>query len=126
MKAEAAHRVPLSSPALAVLMRALPARGSTDLIFPDRDGQEMMSENGLRKLLGNRFPGKTVHGFRSTFRDWFDEKTEFPRELGEHSLAHVEGSETERAYSRTDFFDKRREVMDTWGAFVTGSSTQVA
>ncbi|MEP4210193.1 MAG: integrase, partial [Parasphingorhabdus sp.] len=64
--------------------------------------------------------GVTVHGFRSTFRDWASEEANAPREVAEMSLAHRVGSEVERAYARSDLLDKRRELMLRWANFVTG------
>lgn len=61
----------------------------------------------------------TIHGFRSTFRDWCGEETEFPRELAEAALAHVVGDETERAYRRGDALAKRRKLMDAWEVYCT-------
>jgi integrase len=60
----------------------------------------------------------TVHGFRSSFRDWCGECTKFPREIAEHALAHRVGSEVERAYRREDALAKRRELMDQWSAYL--------
>ena len=121
MKGGREHRVPLSPEAMNALKKAkLRGYSLMGLVFPNESGEKEISEDGLRQLLRNRFTGKTVHGFRSTFRDWAAEKTDFPAEIAEHALAHLEGSETVRAYLRTDFFDKRRELMDDWGAFVMG------
>jgi integrase len=61
----------------------------------------------------------TTHGFRSAFRDWVAERTNFPRELAEKALAHVVGSEVERAYQRGDQFEKRRKLMEAWSTFAT-------
>ncbi|GAB4063974.1 hypothetical protein GCM10028812_00320 [Ancylobacter sonchi] len=65
----------------------------------------------------------TVHGFRSSFRDWAGESTGFPRELAEAALAHIVGNEVERAYRRGDALEKRRELMDAWERFVTSTQT---
>ena len=61
-----------------------------------------------------------MHGFRSTFRDWVGEKTNFPTNLAEYALAHKLGNETERAYARGDQLEKRRELMEAWGSYVCG------
>jgi integrase len=61
--------------------------------------------------------GVTVHGFRSSFRDWAGDATHFPRELAEAALAHVAGDETERAYRRGDALERRRELMNAWSTF---------
>ena len=120
MKSGREHRVPLSTAALDVLTRARRERWGfpNDLVFPDRSGREMISQDGLRQLLRRKFEA-TSHGFRSSFRDWAAEKTDFPSDIAEHVLAHLEGSATIRAYRRTDYFDKRRELMQAWTDFVT-------
>ena len=66
----------------------------------------------------------TVHGFRSAFRDWAGERTNFPREIAEAALAHVVGDATERAYRRGDALEKRRALMDAWAAFCEPSTEQ--
>ena len=128
MKNGREHLVPLSTAALDVLRRA--HRESylrwgifpDNLVFPDRSGKEMISQDGLRQLLRRKFE-TTTHGFRTTFRVWAAEKTDFPAEVVEHALAHLEGSATVRAYLRTDYFAKRRELMQAWADFATGSRT---
>ena len=124
MKNGREHRVPLSTEALGVLGRAhresYERRGASpnDLVFPDLSGKKMISQDGLRQLLRRKFD-TTTHGFRTTFRVWAAEKTDFAAEIVEHALAHLEGSVTNRAYLRTDYFDRRRELMQTWANFVT-------
>jgi integrase len=71
----------------------------------------------MLELLRGMRPGLTVHGFRSTFRDWAAESTSFPREIAEASLAHTVGSAVERAYQRGDMFEKRRKLMDAWADY---------
>jgi integrase len=66
--------------------------------------------------------GVTVHGFRSTFRDWAAEAANAPREVAEKSLAHAVGSDVERAYARSDLLEKRRELMEAWSAYVTSET----
>ena len=80
----------------------------------------MISNDGLRQLIVRKYPDATAHGLRSTFRDWVAEKTDFSSELAEHALAHLEGSATVRAYRRGDMFEKRRELMEAWAAYLTG------
>jgi len=72
----------------------------------------------LRRM---KIEGVTVHGFRSTFRDWVAENTNTPREVAEMSLAHNVGSDVERAYARSDLLDRRRALMQQWSGFVSGS-----
>jgi integrase len=73
----------------------------------------------LWRLLSLLEPGVTVHGFRSSFRDWAGETTSHPREVVEHALAHRLGDKAEQAYARGDLFQKRRRLMDEWAAFCT-------
>ena len=115
MKGAREHRVPLSPTAQDVLRQAYAIRGGLPggLIFPAERGGTI-SDDGLRQLLVRRFPGTTAHGLRSTFRDWAAEQTEYPAEIAEHALAHLEGSATVRSYLRTDYFEKRRGLMDAW------------
>ena len=126
MKNGREHRVPLSTAALDVLRRAQMGwpyfLDVTDLVFPDRSGREMISQDGLRQLIRRKYK-ETSHGFRSSFRDWAAEKTDFPAEIVEHALAHLEGSATIRAYRRTTHFAKRRQLMQAWADFVTGGKT---
>jgi integrase len=67
----------------------------------------------------------TVHGFRSAFRDWASERTNFAREICEAALAHIVKDKTEAAYRRGDLFEKRRELMETWAKFVAGTSADI-
>jgi integrase len=125
MKRERSHRVPLVGRALEIL-KSFPAEQRSGWIFPgvgEREGKAM-SEAALEKMLhlmgdwrdkaGQRI---TVHGFRSTFRDWVGERTNFPREAAEVALSHAVGTETERAYQRGDLFEKRRRLMEEWARY---------
>ena len=122
MKSGIQHRVPLSNAGLTVLEQASPLRDDSGLVFPSpvRPGHPM-SDMTLTKVL--RATGlaarATVHGFRSTFRDWAAECTNAPHAVMELSLAHAVGSSVEQAYARSDLIAKRRELMDQWAAFVT-------
>ena len=73
-----------------------------------------MSDSTLSKFLRDLQIQGTPHGMRSSFRDWAAEKTSYPSEIAEHALAHIEGTATERAYRRTDYFDLRRGLMQAW------------
>jgi integrase len=121
MKAKRPHRVPLPDAAIAVLETARAIGDGAGLIFPSPRGGRVMSGDALtavlRRLGLTEVP--TVHGFRSAFRDWCAERTSAPREIAEMCLAHVTGSAVERAYMRTDVFEKRRALMARWAAFVT-------
>ena len=117
MKSGREHRVPLTDAAIAVLKFAASIRHS-DYIFPGRSDAKPLGTSGLQNaLLALNRRDVTAHGFRSTFRDWAAERTSFPPELAELSLAHSVGSDVERAYRRTDLFDKRRRLMEEWAEF---------
>jgi integrase len=115
MKAGRDHRVPLSSPALKILDRMEPLRaGDTSLLFPGRNNKPLSSMAMEMLLRRMKVQGVTVHGFRSSFRDWAAEETPFPREIAEAALAHIVGDSTERAYRRGDALERRRELMQAW------------
>lgn len=118
MKAQVVHEVPLSDAALAVL-EAVRSDGQkpTDVVFPAPRGGALsdMSLSQLLKRMGHK--DITVHGFRSTFRDWAGEKTQFGREEVEMALAHTVASSVERAYRRGRALEKRRELMAEWAKF---------
>ncbi len=116
MKAGKEHRVPLSVAALEVL-RAQPRFEGAELVFPAPRGgllSDMTLVAVMRRMQVNAVP----HGFRSTFRDWCSERTNYPREVAEMALAHTIGDKVEAAYRRGDLFDKRRLMMAEWAAFV--------
>jgi integrase len=119
VKAAREHRVPLTSAALECLG---PRGDDSALIFVSRIGKKANLGHGAMQLLLKELrPGFNVHGFRSSFRDWLAEETDFPRDLGEIALAHAVGSQTERAYARGDQIMKRRELMAAWSAFCEAS-----
>lgn len=127
MKAGRALRVPLSPAALAVLDRVRrPETSPDDLIFPGSKAGKPLSDMALNMLLRDLAPPFTPHGFRSTFRDWAGDCTDFARDVAEVALAHVVGDETERAYRRGDAFEKRRGLMDAWGAYACPLDGQTA
>ena len=118
MKTGREHRVPLSKQALECVTSAgSDLFNGTGLIFPGQNGKQL-SDMALTMLLRRLQLDATVHGMRSTFRDWAAENSDVPREIAEHALAHVEGSAAELAYRRTDFLDKRRGLMQDWADFV--------
>jgi integrase len=119
MKMGREHVVPLTEPALVVL-RAMAVCGTEPdaPVFPNSKGKHlsgMACEMLLRRMGCDDF---TVHGFRSSFRDWAGDKTNFPREVAEAALAHVVGNAVEQAYRRGTAVAKRRELMEAWSAFV--------
>ena len=122
MKARRAHRVPLSPSALEIL-RSIQKTTSGDFVFPGWSQSKPLSIAGpLRVLHDMGRHDLTVHGFRSTFRVWVAETTDFPRELAEAALAHVINDQTEAAYLRTDVLERRRALMNTWGSFAMSFS----
>ena len=117
MKSGRPHRIPLSAPALTLLAR-LPRFEGTDLIFPGRTGDKPLSDMSLTLVMRRMKLTAVPHGFRSTFTDWTAERTACPAEVREMALAHAIGNDTEAAYRRGDLFDKRRQLMSDWAAFV--------
>jgi integrase len=121
MKAGAPHQVPLSDAAEAILQAMKPEKVQpSDIVFPAPRGGSMsdMSLSALLKRM--KRADITVHGFRSTFRDWAGETTQFDREIVEMALAHTVANATERAYRRGRALEKRRELMAAWATFVSG------
>lgn len=117
MKAGKEHRVPLSPRALE-LLESLPRVGP--FVFPGLKTGKPLSNMAMEMVLRRmEVTDCTVHGFRSSFRDWCGEKTAFPRDIAEMALAHAVGSDVERAYRRGDALEKRRELMAQWGAYAT-------
>ena len=108
------HRVPLSGAAVT-LLEARRGEHPVYVFASDRTGRPLSPES-LRTVV-QRAAGATVHGFRSSFRDWAGD-TGQPRELAEAALAHVSGDATEQAYARSDLFARRRVVMDAWAAYL--------
>lgn len=123
MKAGDPHAIPL--PARAVeLLREVRAEAGDDpapdaLIFPGQRRNRPVNDSTLSGLLRDLKLGGSVHGFRSSFRQWAQEATDYPREVAELALAHRVGSAVERAYARSDLFDRRRKMMDEWAAYVS-------
>jgi integrase len=119
MKGNREHRVPLSKEALT-LLRALPRTG--DIVFPGRKHASMLSDMSLTAVLRRMDRGDiTMHGFRSTFRDWCAESVanSFPREVCEHALAHSLPDKVEAAYRRGDLIEKRKVLMQVWADYCT-------
>ena len=122
MKAEREHRVPLSGEALAVLERVCGL--DSTMVFPAHKRGAIMHDMTIAAPLKRLDVPGTVHGFRSTFRDWAAERTSAPREIAEMCLAHEVGNAVERAYRRSDLFDKRRDLMDQWARFCLSAGSK--
>jgi integrase len=124
MKGGREHRVPLSPRAVQVLETMAEVRLS-DVVFPGRSVAQPISDIGLRRLVRDLRPSITVHGFRSSFRDWAAEVTSFPNHVVEMALAHAVSDAVEAAYRRGDMLDKRRKLMEAWAAYCERASAEV-
>jgi integrase len=122
MKAAREHEVPLSDRALAILADP----GDGEFVFGGRNRRPLSNMAMLELLRGMLGKGATVHGFRSTFRDWAGNETHFPRELAEHALAHVIGDKAEQAYRRSAALEKRRKLMSAWSAYCERSPVEMS
>jgi len=125
MKAGVEHRVPLPAAALTILgeMQGLDAT----YVFPGgRGGKPLSNMSMLMMLRRMERTDLTVHGFRSSFRDWASETTDFPSEVVEMALAHTVESKVERAYRRGDLFEKRRDLMTAWAAWCSPSAASTS
>jgi integrase len=117
MKAGREHRVPLSERATTILI-ALSEGRSGDYVFPGQRRDKPLSNMAMEMMLRRmKVENATVHGFRSSFRDWCGNETGYPRELIETALAHVIGDKAEQAYRRSDALEKRRNLMEAWADY---------
>ncbi|WVT73346.1 integrase arm-type DNA-binding domain-containing protein [Sinorhizobium chiapasense] len=118
MKAGREHRVPLSDRAVEIVKAQL-QRATGDLVFEGGNEGRPISDTAMTKSLRAASPDKdaTLHGLRSSFRDWCGDHTEHPREVAEAALAHVLSDKTEAAYRRSDALEKRRKLMNDWGEY---------
>jgi integrase len=119
MKAQREHRVPLSQESIRVLKAAkkLQSEENVAAVFEGRRRNPMCTAGMSAALKRMKRTDVTVHGFRSTFRDWCAEQTAFPRETAEAALAHVLTNKAEAAYQRGDLLERRRTLMDAWARF---------
>jgi integrase len=123
MKAGREHRVPLSRGALRIV-KAMQEERAGDFVFPGEKPGKPLSVMALEMVLRRmQIEGATVHGFRSAFRDWAAECTNFTNEVCEAALAHVIENKAEAAYRRGDLFDKRRKLMEAWSAYCAARQT---
>ncbi|MGB0158835.1 MAG: tyrosine-type recombinase/integrase [Thalassovita mediterranea] len=114
MKAKKEHRVPLSPRALEVLSEARKLGPSMGLVFPGTKQGKPLSDMTLSKQVKALGFDADVHGFRTSFKTWAQERTNTPRDVSEAALAHTVKDKAEAAYARSDFFDKRRKLMERW------------
>jgi integrase len=122
MKAGVEHRVPLADRCIEILASARSLSNGGPYVFPRQSARTPMSNMVFLMLLRRMKLPVTTHGFRSTFRDWAAERTNFSRAVCEAALAHTLRDKTEAAYHRTDLFERRRELMGAWAAFAAPSS----
>lgn len=117
MKAKRSHRIPLSARAIEILGEMQPLARDEGFIFPGPSGNAPLSNMSMSMLLRRMSVTQTVHGFRSSFRDWVGEATNFQSEVAEAALSHTVGDATERAYRRGDALAKRRDLMAAWATY---------
>lgn len=124
MKAGKEHRVPLSDAALAIV-KTQKEHAFCDYVFPSSHRAKNSESEGaplsdmtLSAVLRRMNVAAVPHGFRSTFRDWCAETTDYPREVAEMALAHAIGNKVEAAYRRGDLFEKRKQMMQDWADYV--------
>jgi integrase len=119
MKAKKEHRVPLAPRAVELVRAQLKEHEGAESVFPGAKRSKPLSDMSLTAVLRRmKCEGITVHGFRSTFRDWAAEQTSYPRELAEFALAHALRSDVEAAYLRSDMMEKRRKLMRDWQRYI--------
>ena len=123
-KAKRAHRVPLTRRAREILDEARATGSGGPLVFPSARGKRI-NDMALSGLLRTLEVAAVPHGFRSTFRDWAADETNHPREVVEAALAHVVQNKVEAAYAGSDLFERRRQLMDDWTAYVVGGTGSV-
>ena len=126
MKAGREHRVPLSARALAILEEMQTHRCADDgFVFPGGKPGKPLSNMAFLMLMRRMDRGDlTAHGFRSSFRDWVAERTNFPPEVAEMALAHTISDKTVAAYNRSDLFERRRRLMQQWATLCTTTPAQ--
>jgi integrase len=125
MKAKREHRVPLSARAVAILRDAKALGDGTGLVFPGTKAGNPLSDATMAKLVKELGFDADVHGFRTSFRTWAQERTNFPREVAEAALAHTVKDKAEAAYARSDMFEKRRKMMEAWAGFLAAEAGKV-
>jgi len=125
MKSKKEHRVPLSPRAVEVLLQARKLGSGEGLVFPGTKYGKPLSDMTLSKLTKALGYDVDVHGFRTSFKTWTQERTSTPRDVSEAALAHTVKDKAEAAYARSDFFDKRRKLMEIWANFLNPLSAKI-
>lgn len=124
MKMKEEHVIPLSDRALEVLEQAK-ALGGHGLVFPGMRSGRPMSDMTMSKLIKELGYPVDIHGFRTSFRTWVQEQTNTAHEVAERALAHKTNNKVEAAYARSDLFEKRRRLMDTWASYLSDEPAKV-
>lgn len=119
MKAKKPHRIPLSSRAVDVFREAKKLDDGSGLVFPGTRSGKPLSDMTLSKLVRELGYDVDIHGFRTSFKTWCQERTNTPREVSEMALAHTIRDKSEAAYARSDLFEKRRALMERWAIFIS-------
>jgi integrase len=123
MKAGREHRVPLSARVVSILKQMAKLKMG-DFVFPGQARGKPLSNMAMEMMLRRmKIDYATVHGFRSSFRDWAGNVSSFPREVTETALAHVIGDKAEQAYRRSDALEKRRKLMEAWASYCEPKTT---
>ena len=117
--------MPLSARAVEILREAEKLADGSGLVFPGTKRGKPLSDKTLSKLVKELGFDADVHGFRTSFRTWAQEQTNFPREVAEAALAHHTGDAVERAYARSDVFEKRRKMMESWAGYLAARRGEV-
>lgn len=126
MKMGVEHEIPLSEPAVQIIEPLIDHCGPGDFLFPGQKAGKPLSNMAMAQLLRRMGHNDiTVHGFRSTFRDWAGDRTTYPEAIAEAALAHSLGTGTEKAYRRKRALEKRRALMSDWAFFIGGKSASI-
>jgi len=125
MKAGVAHRIPLPSRCIEILEEAQTISQGSGFIFEGTKPNKPLSENTFNKLMKELGLEVHAHGFRTSFRTWTQEKTNYPREIAEAALAHSLRDKAEAAYARSDLLEKRAEMMEAWAQFISASKDNI-
>jgi integrase len=125
MKAGVAHRVPLPARCMEILEEAKEINQGSGFIFEGTRFGKPLSENTFNKLMKELGVEVHAHGFRTSFRTWTQEKTNFPREIAEAALAHSLKDKAEAAYARSDLLEKRAAMMESWAQFISSNAPHI-
>jgi len=125
MKAKRAHRIPLAPRCIEILQKCRALEDGSGLVFPSARYGRPLSDNTLSKLLKDLGFDAHVHGFRTSFKTWAQERTNAPREVSELALAHGIQDKAEAAYARSDLFEKRRGLMERWAGYLDADYSEI-